>query len=85
MATDFTNREIETSTNFEKTLNYLKEFWFIVLFIGTLIVAWTTISNDIKYQDARISALEARSNVFDQTLSKMAADVSYIRGKLESR
>lgn len=71
--------------NFEKTLNYLKEFWFIVLFIGTIIVAWTTVTNDLKYQEARITALEVRSKVVDQTLSQMAADVSYIRGKLESR
>ncbi len=75
-----------TDTNqFEKILLYLKEGWFIVLFIGTIIVGWTNISNEIKFQEARISALENRAIKVDSVLSQMASDVSFIRGRLEKQ
>lgn len=82
-----TTEEIQTETRdgFDKFAEYLKEFWFIVLFIGTLVIGWTNITNEVKYQDARITALEARSKVVDTTLNQMASDVSYIRGKLEKQ
>lgn len=72
-------------SNFDKTLERIKEFWFIVLFIGTLIIGWNNITNEVKYQNARISALEARSKVVDTTLTQVASDVAYIRGKLEKQ
>lgn len=78
-------QEIEQKGGFDKFAEYLKEFWFVVLFIGTLVVGWTNITNEVKYQDARISALEARSKIVDTTLSQMATDVSFIRGKLEQK
>lgn len=72
-----------TDTNqFEKILLY---WWFIVLFIGTIIVGWTNISNEIKFQEARISALENRAIKVDSVLSQMASDVSFIRGRLEKQ
>lgn len=78
-------QELDQKGGFDKFAEYLKEFWFVVLFIGTLIVGWTNITNEVKYQDARISALEARSKVVDTTLAQMATDVSFIRGKLEQK
>lgn len=69
----------------DKFAEYLKEFWFVVLFIGTIIIGWTNIQNEVKYQDARITALETRSKAVDDTLAKMASDVSFIRGKLEKQ
>lgn len=78
-------QELDQKGGFDKFAEYLKEFWFVVLFIGTLIVGWTNITNEVKYQDARISALEARSKIVDTTLSQMATDVSFIRGKLEQK
>lgn len=73
----------QQNNGLEKFAEYLKEFWFIVLFIGTIIIGWTNITNEIKYQDARITALEVRSKDVDETLAQVAADVSFIRGKLE--
>lgn len=75
----------ETKGGFDKVMDRVKEFWFIVLFIGTLIIGWNNITNEVKYQDARISALEARSKVVDTTLTQVASDVAYIRGKLEKQ
>ena len=68
-----------------KIFFYFKEFWPIVVFVGTIIVGWTNINGELRYQEARISALEARSNATDTTLAKMASDVAYIRGKLEGK
>lgn len=67
-----------------RILLYFKEFWPIVVFIGTIIVGWTNINGELRYQDARISVLETRSNTTDTTLAKMASDIAYIRGKLEN-
>ena len=77
--------ELSQKSGFEKFAEYLKEFWFIVLFVGTLIIGWTNITNEVKYQDARISSLEARSKVVDSTLNQMASDVSYIRRKIKKQ
>lgn len=73
------------TTQFDKFLFYLKEGWFIVLFIGTIVVGWTNISNEIKYQEARISALENRGKDVDSILTQIASDLSFIRGKLEKQ
>lgn len=70
-------------TQLQKVMQFFKEYWFIGGIIVSLIVGWTTLSNQVKFQEARIAALEARSNSFDDTLSKISSDVSYIRGRLE--
>ena len=80
------NISMESDKNPEnKIFFYFKEFWPIVVFIGTIIVGWTNINGELRYQEARISALEVRSNATDTTLAKMASDVAYIRGKLEGK
>jgi len=75
--------ELKQNKSFAKTMEYLKEFWFIVLFIGTLVVGWTNITNEIKYQEARILVLETRGRDVDDVLVNIAKDLSFIRGKLE--
>jgi hypothetical protein len=80
-----TQQQQENQTQIEKFLYYLKEGWFILLFIGTIVVGWTNITNEIKYQDIRIKSLENRSKAVDDTLSQIASDLSFIRGKLEKQ
>lgn len=64
-------------------MHYVKDYWFLAVFVGTLIIGWTNITGEIKYQDARISALEKRASASDEIISKIANDVSFIRGRLE--
>lgn len=74
---------IENKYTMEKFLTHIKDYWFLALFIGTLIVGWSNITGEIRYQDARITALEKRTSDIDVLIGKIASDVSYIRGKLE--
>jgi len=69
--------------NMDKFLTHIKEYWFLALFVGTIIIGWTNITGEIRYQDARISALEKRTSDIDVLIGKIASDVAYIRGRLE--
>jgi len=73
----------EEKSPIQKGIWILKEFWFIALLIGSIITGWTSIDSQVKYQEARITALESKANDVSSTLSKMASDLAYIRGKLE--
>jgi len=85
MFNDNMQDEIEKKDGFGKAVWVIKEFWFVALVFASIITGWTSIRNDVKYQEARITALEVRSKVVDETLNKVASDVSYIRGLLENK
>lgn len=50
----------------------IKENWFLILFIGGLIVAWTTSSN-------RLSAVEKEQTTQSTTLGKVQSDQEELR------
>jgi len=74
----------DLTTN-QKISHLIKDFWPIIIFLGTITVGWANISSEIKYQDARIVTLEKRASAVDSLLNQVASDVSFIRGKLEKQ
>lgn len=66
------NKQME---NFGK---YLREYWFIVIFIGMVVVSWTTFSNRIEDLQIRVKALEAKTD----GLEAIKIDIAVIKEQI---
>lgn len=62
-----------------KVIGHLKEYWFIIIFLGTLVMGWTNVQNDIVSQEARIKALEAQSQKINDNLVQVGLDIAVIK------
>lgn len=56
----------------------IKEYWFIVVFIGMVIISWTTFSNRLEELEKRVSEVEKAIVNFDQ----VRIDIAVIKEKL---
>jgi len=57
---------------------YLREYWFIIIFIGMVIVSWTTFSGRLASAEARIRILEEKVS----SLEQIKIDIAVIKEKL---
>lgn len=57
---------------------YLKEYWFMIVFIGMVIVSWTTFSNRLMQVEGRVTKLEESIG----TLEQIKIDIAVIKEKL---
>ena len=56
----------------------IKEYWFIIVFIGMVIVSWTTFSNRLEEVEKRVTEVEKAVTTFDQ----VRIDIAVIKEKL---
>lgn len=56
----------------------LKDYWFMVVFIGMVIVSWTTFSNRLDIVEKRIELLEKEVD----TLKTLQTDIAVIKEKI---
>ena len=59
-------------------LAMLKEYWFMVVFIGMVVVSWTTFSNRLDLVEKRIELLEKEVD----TLKTLQTDIAVIKEKI---
>jgi hypothetical protein len=57
---------------------YLREYWFIVIFIGMIVVSWTTFSTRLSAVEDRLKVLEDKS----ASLEQIKIDIAVIKEKL---
>jgi hypothetical protein len=57
---------------------YLREYWFIVIFIGMVVVSWTTFSTRLSAVEDRLKILEDKS----ASLEQIKIDIAVIKEKL---
>ena len=60
----------------------IKNYWMIILFIGGLIVGWTTINTRLSQAENRVEQLSkvvTEINQINITLTKLDKDVEYIK------
>lgn len=57
---------------------YLKEYWFIIIFIGMIVVSWTTFSSRLTAVEDRVKVLEDKS----ASLEQIKIDIAVIKEKL---
>jgi len=65
-------------SNMDQFGKYLKEYWFIIIFIGMVVVSWTTFSNRLASLEERVKVLEDKS----QALEQIKIDIAVIKEKL---
>lgn len=69
------NNNDNSMNNFGK---YIKEYWFIIVFIGMLVVSWTTFTSRLKAVEDRLHQLEEKS----ASLEQIKIDIAVIKEKL---
>ena len=63
----------------KKTLSeYVKEYWFMIVFIGMVVVSWTTFSGELKALENRVTELERVIITFEQ----VRIDIAVIKEKI---
>ncbi|MGV8131588.1 MAG: hypothetical protein ACP5N7_05820 [Candidatus Pacearchaeota archaeon] len=73
-------------------LKIIKEYWFIMIFIGTLIMGWANFSAADVSANKRLESLETSHKTQEQTqnmiqvqLSQIQTDLGWIRERLRSQ
>jgi len=59
-------------------LKQLREYWFILIFVGMVVVSWTTFSNRLDGLEKRVTEVEKAIVAFDQ----VRIDIAVIKEKL---
>ena len=62
----------------EHLLKHLRDYWFIIVFIGMVVVSWTTFSNRLGGLEKRVTDVEHAIASFDQ----VRIDIAVIKEKL---
>lgn len=57
---------------------YLREYWFMIVFIAMVIVSWTTFSNRLSVVEERVTNLEKTVSALEQ----IKIDIAVIKEKL---
>lgn len=60
------------------TFNIIKEYWFIIMFVGMVIVSWATFSNRLDIVEKRIEVIEKDVDA----LKQIYTDIAVIKEKI---
>lgn len=66
-------------------LTYTKDYWFLILFVGTLIVTWVKKNATLTQHEKRITVIEAKVDANYELLQSIKLDVAVIRTKIEKK
>lgn len=60
-------------------LTLISQYWFLILFIGGMLVTWGTFSNRIAVLEQRVSAIESNQIETNKVISEMRGDIREIK------
>lgn len=70
----------------------LKEHWFLIIFIGSIVVSWTTFSISMESLKDRVTSLEAKAeraaeiqNEINVRLGRIETDIGWVRAALAEK
>lgn len=66
-------------------LKNTKDYWFIVIFLGAIIVTWNTNNEKIKTIEINDAKQDIKIEKQDVILRKIEVDVTYVRAILENK
>lgn len=58
--------------NMEQFFKNVKEYWFMIIFIGMVIVSWTTFSQRLTVLEGRVTKLEVALDALEQIRTDIA-------------
>lgn len=68
--------KIVINGNFGK---FLRQYWFLLVFIGSVLIAWTNVKNSLNDNDKRIIRLEMQY----ENVSELRNDITEIKTSLK--
>lgn len=71
---------IQTNTSL---FDWIREYWFLILFLGGMVTTWGSFSNRINNLEARQVSLEARQQQTDTGLNDVKGGIIRIETSLE--
>lgn len=60
----------------------LKSYWFIIAFIGAVIIGWVRIESTVAEHEQRLDKVEAQQVIAQNTFNQMALDIQEIKTTL---
>lgn len=69
-------KEIEQE---KSVFEFLRNYWFVVVLIATLIIAYANNGSDHKNFESRLSAVEVQSKANNDALNSMKNDITQIK------
>lgn len=70
----------------ESFFKNIKEYWFIIIFIGMVVVSWTTFTARLSNLEDRVKAMESAILSFDQVRIDIAViknDIGAIKERIK--
>lgn len=69
--------------NGDNLLKFLKEYWFVIVFIGSIIVTWTQFSTRITALEVQTSKLDAKIEATNSQVSAIQADIAELKANVQ--
>ena len=60
-------------------LQLISQYWFLILFVGGMLVTWGTFSNKIAVLEQRVATIETSQQKINDTISEMQGDIREIK------
>jgi len=69
--------------NGDNLLKFLKEYWFVIVFIGSIIVTWTQFSTRITALEVQTAKLDAKIEATNSQVSAIQADIAELKANVQ--
>lgn len=67
----------------KEIIDQFKSIWFILIFVGGVIVSWTTFSNKLENYEVRLMNVEKKQAAIDPKITQIQVDIASIKTTLE--
>ena len=69
--------------NGENFLKFLKEYWFVIVFIGSIVMTWTQFSTRISALEVAYNKLEVKVETTNMQVSQIQADIAEVKANIQ--
>ena len=66
----------------QRVIKFIKENWFVIVFVFSMVVAWTNLGNAVTQSSERITALEIKSIAIDKSQNQILVELAGIKSDL---
>jgi len=73
--------EVESQSN--NTLKFLKEYWFVIIFFGGMILTWGTFTANFQSVTRRVSNIEEKQDTITDDISNIKSSLVGIEVSLD--
>lgn len=74
---------MENQDNPKSIIDFLSNHWFIILFIGGMVLTWGRFETRVNYLESRQDTLESSQKDINATIVSMSGDIREIKTSLQ--